>query len=202
MISWLKGKVQRVSEDSVILDVNGVGYELLVSAGVLSASPALESTLELVVHTDVKENSISLFGFMDFSEKQVFLLLKKVKGVGSKLAMGIISGIGARAVLHSIGREDIASLTRVSGIGKKSAERIIVELREKVAELIGVETAESKTTLSSAITVTNSEEDAILALERLGFPNVKAREAVILATTNGGESLAAGEILRRALANI
>lgn len=203
MISWLKGKVQRVSEDSVILDVNGVGYELLVSAGVLSTSPVLGSLLELVVYTDVKENSISLFGFVDFAEKQVFLLLKKVKGVGSKLAMGIISGIGARAVLQSIGREDVASLTRVSGIGKKSAERIIVELREKVAELIGMETTESKASsgsLGSSILVSNAQQDAILALERLGFQNAKAREAVAL--VSGGQALEAGEILRRALANI
>lgn len=200
MISWLKGTVQRISQNNIIIDVNGVGYDLLVSQGVVATKPEINNPIELVVHTDVKENSISLFGFLDFSEKQVFLLLKKVKGVGSKLAMAIVSSIGARAVLHSIGREDLASLTKVPGIGKKSAERIVLELREKVAELLTSD--EDHTSLSDSIEVTNSETDAVMALERLGFNSAKAKDAVANVIAANGTNLEAGEILKKALANI
>jgi len=208
MISWLKGKVISSDEQSLVLDVAGVGYELLVSLAVFSGNISKGTELELVVFTDVKETSISLFGFADKQEKQVFLLLRKVKGVGSKLAMTIISSIGASNVLQAIGLEDVASLTKVPGVGKKSAERIIVELREKVTELVGIikssgspriqRTSKATANLNS---LGDAGSDAVLALEKLGFGGSKAADVVSQVLAENAQ-LGAGEILRKALASL
>lgn len=206
MIAWLKGKIVLKGDHSLVIDVGGVGYELFVSAGVLSDSGSTGNTIELTVYTDVKENAISLFGFVHRQEKEVFLMLKKVKGVGSKLAMNIISSIGSSNVLQAIGLEDISSLTRVSGVGKKSAERIIVELREQVVELVGSGSGIHKqvrvVSSNSREPIVGAEgEDAVLALEKLGFAYETAKDAVaqVLATN---PAMGAGEILRKALATI
>lgn len=205
MISWLKGTVLSSGEQTIVLDVSGVGYELLVSLAVFSGDISKGKELELVVFTDVKETSISLFGFADTQEKQVFLLLRKVKGVGSKLAMTIISSIGAANVLQAIGLEDVASLTRVPGVGKKSAERIIVELRERVGELVGLpskdKVAYSPSSAPAYANLGGAGSDAVLALEKLGFAGEKA-SSVVSQVLAENASLGAGEILRKALASL
>ena len=201
MISWLKGKIQYISKNNLILDVNGVGYELFVSSSISSSNLKVGEQKQLVVYTDVKENAINLFGFNSVSEKEVFLLLKKVKGVGSKLAMGIISSVGAVMVLKAIGRQDITILTSVSGVGKKSAERIILELREKVDTYVDISTEDSNQSLSSKIEIQSLGKDAILALERLGFNSSQAQKAVADVLKNN-KTVSSSEILKKALAII
>ncbi len=201
VISWLKGQIQQISKDSLILNVKGVGYELLVSSSVSQSNLAIGQEKELVVFMDVKETSISLFGFSSVSEKEVFLLLKKVKGVGSKLAMGIISSIGSMMVLKAIGRQDVSILTSVSGVGKKGAERIILELREKVDVLAGsISSPNLDSGLAKQIETTSHGQDAILALERLGFSKGQAKQAV--ETVMSDKTVSSSEILRKALAII
>ena len=199
MISWLKGKIQHISDNKLILDVNGVGYDLFVSSSVQSSDLKVGQQKQLVVYTDVKENAINLFGFSTVSEKEVFLLLKKVKGVGSKLAMVIISSIGAVMVLKAIGRQDVSILTSVSGVGKKSAERIILELRGKVDTF--TEGTTQSGGLSSKVEMISLGKDAVLALERLGFASTQAQKAVaeVIKTE---KNVSSSEILRKALAII
>ncbi len=204
MISWLKGKIQYISKNNLILDVNGVGYDLLVSSSISEANLKVGQQKQLVVYTDVKENAINLFGFSSASEKEVFLLLKKVKGVGSKLAMGIISSVGAVMVLKAIGKEDVSILTSVSGVGKKSAERIILELREKVDNFVsaGEEISSSSAKgLAGKIEVQSLGRDAILALERLGFNSSQAQNAV-KDVLKSSKTVSSSEILKKALAII
>lgn len=207
MIGSLQGVLSYQAENQLLLDVQGVGYEVTCAGSVLENAPALGSSLKLIVYTDVKENSISLYGFSSILEKQVFLLLKKVKGIGSKLALGVISSVGAEQLLVNIGRGDIGALKQVPGIGQKTAERVIVELRESVGEFAGVGEGEArrpagrggKTETPAAAA---PEKDVLLALEKLGFARERAQKAVERALARGAQDDDVGELLRLSLSEI
>lgn len=211
MIAALRGAVIFQNAEQIVIDVNGVGYEVAVTeAALLEISKNLKEA-KVLIYTDVKENSISLFGFKNTLEKEVFLLLKKVKGVGSKTAMAIISRAGAETVLNCIGQNDISRLKSVPGVGGKTAERLIVELRENVKDFL----KDSKIGLTSKIEILSSgkeygvvfsgvENDVILALEKLGIAKEKANQVVALTLKQNNEILPklktdAGELLRLAL---
>lgn len=201
MIGRLRGKVVEHEDDTLVLDVNGVGYALRATSSVLQlVYQQLDAAkeLEIVVHTEVRENDISLYGFSSSLEKKVFLLLQKVRGVGARVSLQIVSTIGAESLLSTIGQGSVAALCRVPGVGKKTAERIIVELREMVSELIG-QASGGDTSLSSQVEVTRVAEDALLALEKLGFSSERARKAVVGATKELGQTATTEEILHVAL---
>jgi Holliday junction DNA helicase RuvA subunit len=205
----------------VVVDVNGVGYEVTLSGGVTGLK--IGEKVDLVIHTDVKESAISLYGFCSPQEREVFLLLRKVKGIGPKVGLSILSTLGAEALLVSIGRGDSHGLQRVPGVGQKTAERILVELREYVKEIltevaggeeglrIEIESgfvASPPSTVQWSASGSGGREalspaanDTLLALERLGFSGERARSAVQRALGEGGECRDAGELLRRALAH-
>lgn len=217
MIGALSGNIVEQSDSKVIVDVQGVGYEVSVSHKVLSSISRIPQPIRLTIYTDVKENSILLYGFSDAIEKEVFLLLKKVKGIGSKIALSIISGIGAEGLLMSVGRSDVSLLKSVSGVGSKTAERIVMELRECVHEILYVEESavnDNKKPLSSQVVVSKEvygsisvETDVVMALEKLGFSGERARQVVTKAVedhanANPGLKKDAGELLRLALASL
>jgi len=131
MINQLAGKLVDLSSQVATIDVQGVGYEVYCSTRCL-ASMELNSTVTVVVHTDVREDQIKLYGFLDRLEKQVFLLLTRVSGVGAKSASEIVSGIDAPTLLRTIAEGDAGRLQAIRGVGKKTAERIILELRDRV----------------------------------------------------------------------
>jgi Holliday junction DNA helicase RuvA len=209
MIASLRGTLQAREEEELIVDVNGVGY-LVATTAAASGSVEVGSKIELLIFTDVKENAISLYGFKSTLEKRVFLLLKRVKGVGSKTALGVLSALGAEALLQAIGRGDVSVLLRVPGIGKKTAERLLLELREQVgsAQFGSAEDgAQQKTNKISAAPPVTIASDTILALERLGFSSDKASSAVSSALqvfqVKGVDAPAdPGELLRVSLTHI
>ena len=216
MIAALSGKILDKLGDRLVLDVNGVGYELTVTGKALGKLGAVGSSASLVVYTDVRETAISLFGFADAAERELFLLLKKVKGVGSKLAVTVVSFLDSEVLLSSIGTGDVAALQKVPGVGKKTAERLIVELREHVGNI-----ASEVGTISSNIEVisagsaqsgsSNTEPgvvgDVLLALEKLGFSAERAK-GVVKATLDEKSASDpsvlkdAGALLRYSLANL
>ena len=214
MIAALRGAVIFQNAEQVVIDVNGVGYEVSVTRALLEEISKNIQQVKILVYTDVKENSISLFGFKSTLEKEVFLLLKKVKGIGSKTAMGVLSSVGAETVLNCIGQNDISRLKSVPGIGGKTAERLIVELRENVKDFIN----DAKISLTSKIEVVSSskqttgavlgvEYDVILALEKLGIAKEKANQVVALTLKQNAQispqlKSDAGELLRLALSNL
>ncbi len=214
MIAALRGAVIFQNAENVVIDVNGVGYEVTVTRALLEEISKNSKQVTVLVYTDVKENSISLFGFKSTLEKEVFLLLKKVKGIGSKTAMGVISSVGAETVLNCIGQNDISRLKSVPGIGGKTAERLIVELRENVKDFID----DAKISLTSKMEVVSSgkqtgglflgvEYDVILALEKLGIAKEKANQVVTLTLKQHAEispqlKSDSGELLRLALSNL
>ncbi len=179
MIAQLRGTIIDLHGSVLTIDVGGVGYEVLASRSLVEGSE-VGSTAQILIFTDVREDSIRLFGFSDSLEKQVFLLLLKVSGVGSKTALEIISGMDSRELLRAIGSGDTQRLQAVRGIGKKTAERIVLELRDRMASV-----AEELQGGASADNKRGAFLDAIQALQALGFSHGDAETAVRAAEQSG-----------------
>ena len=178
MIASLRGKVQYKQPGTVILDVGGVGYEVITSSRTYDTLPPTGEEIFLLVHTHVREDAITLFGFGSGEEKELFLLLNGVSGVGPKLAMAILSGISAADLCQAIALKDIARLTGLSGVGKKTAQRLCMELGDKVGKLSvqGVEPGISPA--APAVAEGFAMQDAVSALVNLGYPRSTAWQAL------------------------
>lgn len=164
MISQLTGQITHRQEDSLILNVNGVGYEVFMPANSLEKIQNSTGNITLVIYTAVREDNISLFGFLSHAEKKLFLKLLSISGIGPKLSMGILAGLPSQELIDAIYREDLVKLTSISGIGKKTAERIIVELKDKLLELVDLPHTEAKRGKKSSL-----PEDLVSALINLGY---------------------------------
>ena len=155
MIGSLKGKVASRRPDNVLIDVNGVGYAVSVPLHVLSTLPEEGHEVFLYIYTHVREDAIHLFGFASDEQKKVFTTLLGISGIGPKVAMNILSGISHDDFLRAIEKEDVEMLCRVPGLGKKTAQRLILELREKLPSSTGI--------------ADRTFEDALSALVNLGY---------------------------------
>ena len=184
MIGYVKGKVLANTDNLILLENNGIGYEINCST---SAFCALMEKREGAVYTymQVKEDGVSLFGFHTLEEKKMFLKLISVSGVGAKMGITILSGMSLKDLALAIATSDVKSLSKIKGLGKKSAERIIVELRESVNG-IG-DSSEQLSTIVSA--PTPDSENAILALISLGYTKSIAVKAVNDAMQNGASTV-------------
>lgn len=163
MIAYLSGKVKFLFNDACILDVHGVGYKVFVDATTLQ-SLRLGADAELFIHTAVKEDAINLFGFINHDTFALFELLLTVSGIGAKSALVIVSKISPADFANAVLRQDLKTLTRLPAVGKKSAERILLELKDKVKPLA---TSTLPTILSTA------QDDAFEALEALGYTSAE-----------------------------
>ena len=165
MIAHLSGQIIHRSEDSIILDVQGVGYEIFLSAVSLEKLQNVSESVSLVIYTAVREDNITLFGFLNYAEKRLFLKLLSVSGIGPKLSMSILAGMPSQDLIDAIHREDLVRLTSISGIGKKTAERIILELKDKLLDLSTHSSSpEERRSRKSGL-----PEDLISALVNLGY---------------------------------
>ncbi len=173
MIASLTGTVQHIAVDRVVIDVNGVGYEVFLSGTGLSRLPEVGKELFLHIHTNVREDAIVLFGFQEQSEKEMFLTLKTVSGIGPKLSLAILSGMETGDLCQAIVNGDVKSLTTISGVGKKTAERICVELKDKVA---GLQTGAVAESFAVAADESSSVADALSALVNLGYSEQMVRQ--------------------------
>lgn len=197
MIASLRGKVIDIDGATATVEVMGVGYQVFCTRSCF-ASFELGSDVFIIVFTEVKEDLIRLYGFADKLEKQVFLLLTLVKGIGPKSALDVLSRIDAKQLLKMIGSGDISGLQNVKGVGKKTAERVIVELKDKVAAF-----ALEQHGLASEITVSTGIEgpydDALMALQALGFTKKDAEKALSEVQKTGVPLTDSGVIVREAL---
>ncbi|HSB75142.1 MAG TPA: Holliday junction branch migration protein RuvA [Terriglobales bacterium] len=189
MIAHLRGRLIAKHPNQAIVEAAGVGYDVTISVPTFSELPAPGTEVALHVHTHVREDSIALFGFLRSAEKQLFERLISVSGIGPKLAITILSGMPAQEMVGAIRGNDVARLTRIPGIGKKTAERMVLELRDKL-QTFG---AEPVTAPASPI-----EEDVLSALVNLGFQRSAAERAVVKAGNGNRESFEA--LFREALA--
>lgn len=200
MISQLKGTVDSINSSKATIDVAGVGYEVHCSARCLAAME-LGKPVIVTIYTYVREDAITLFGFEDGLEKQVFLFLTSVQGVGPKSAAEIISNIDKRDLLRTISTADATQLQRIKGVGKKLSERIIVELKDKVSDFVQGRVDKSEKQEGRPLGFeTTAVDDAISALEALGFQRRDAEKAVQQAQSGRESSVIdSGQLVRDAL---
>ncbi len=173
MISCLKGELFHKSPEKVTILVNGVGYEVSLSATSLEKLPQLGEEVFLHTYTHVREDALTLFGFADTDEKKMFLLLINVSGVGPKLALSILSGIRPVDLARSIATKDVTRLTGLSGVGKKTAERLCLDLKDKVGIIAGGDEELPDFTAGSKVEG-SKDKDVISALVNLGYPQNRA----------------------------
>lgn len=176
MISFLHGKLVDALPTQVTVDVNGVGYDVLIPLSSYDKLPAPGQDLRLLTHLAVREDAHTLYGFMSAAERELFrLLIHTVSGIGPKIALNILSGISVTAFRGAVAGGDIKALSQISGVGKKTAERIVVELKDKIGTAGVWEAASAQRTLSAEDQKVN---DAVLALMALGFKQVEAHDSV------------------------
>lgn len=174
MIAYLKGKLLQKSENLVLIEVNNVGYEVNISTTTY-LNLVNKTETELFTYLQVREDGISLFGFSTLNEKELFLKLITVNGVGPKMAMQILSGASLTDLVTSIVAEDTIMLSKVKGVGKKTAERIVLELKEKV----GDEMLMQSSTNNESIDISNSVvNDTMMALVTLGLTKTDAMKKI------------------------
>ncbi|HVJ50431.1 Holliday junction branch migration protein RuvA [Desulfitobacterium sp.] len=194
MIGMLRGKVWEIQTDKLVLDVQGTGYLLAVPYGLLSK---LHPGLELVLYTHVvsREDELSLYGFSSLAEKEIFLQMLSVSGIGPKAALSILSTLGSAQAQSAIAGENLTVLTKVPGIGKKTAQRLVLELREKFKGKAGVD--ESYVSLEGA----GLQSEALETLLALGFSLEEGKRALARVQTDGRE-LTIEEQVKEALRSI
>ncbi|MBB1267810.1 Holliday junction branch migration protein RuvA [Shewanella sp. SR44-3] len=188
MIGRLKGILVEKQAPEIVLDVGGVGYELQVPMTSFYELPELEQSATLYTHFVVREDAQLLYGFITKQERALFRLLIKTNGVGPKLALTILSGMTAGEFVSCVERDDIVTLVKLPGVGKKTAERLVVEMRDKLKSLLEASVGnEREFMLQSNYTapVANAEEDAISALVSLGYKPPQASRAVSNAYKEG-----------------
>src|SRR5689334_15542951 len=168
MIAHLRGRILEKHPTSVILEAAGVGYEIAISVPSFSGLPSEGSEVSLHIHTHVREDVLALYGFLRREEKQLFERLIGVSGIGPRLAMTVLSGIAPDAFVTALRANDLTALTRVPGVGKKTAERMVLELRDKLEGLSAAPAPPSASRL---------EEDVVSALENLGYQRTLAEQA-------------------------
>ncbi len=196
MIAFLRGLVLEKHPNQVIVDTGGVGYDLTIPVSTYTALPDAGKEVSLRVHTHVREDAIALFGFHTATEKALFEKLISVSGIGPKLAVTVLSGLAASDLIEAIRSGDIQTLVRVPGIGKKTAERLVLELKEKLdfagtATVAGV--PKSKSPFSS------QEEDVISALLNIGANRASAEAAIGKARQSSPGEMKFEDLFRAAL---
>lgn len=181
MIAKVRGILDQKAPGEVIVDVGGVGYQLFTALSVFYRLPEVGQPVTLLVYTHVREDALQLFGFYDPAEKQAFMLLTGVSGIGPRLALNILSGMAAGELLDALRDGDVARLVSIPGVGKRLADRMIVELRDKIEAL--------PETAPEAASDPGVRGDALSALVNLGYRRADAERAVRQVLGNGASEL-------------
>ena len=195
MIAYLEGKLIEKNPTHLILEVNGVGYSVNIPVSSYASVGEVGQTVKVLTYQYVREDELKLYGFSSHQERDLFELLISVNGVGPRVALGILSSISVEDFQRSVLAEDLDVLTHISGVGKKTAQRLIVELKEKLGKVdLGIEKAVE---VKEGIGI--PAEEAVLALVSLGYNKLDARKAVQKANSESEESLPIEELIKRAL---
>lgn len=189
MIAHLRGKLISKHPNEAVVEACGVGYEVNITVPTFSGLPNLGSEVSLFVYTHVREDALALFGFLRGEEKQLFEKLISVSGIGPKLATTILSGMAADVMVAAIKGNNVAALTRIPGIGKKTAERMVLELRDKLDSFGAIEAVAAASPV---------EDDVISALVNLGYQRALVEKALTRLEKNPDESF--DSLFRRGLA--
>ena len=201
MIAYLSGKILEKEANTVIIDVGGIGYEATIPLSTFYDLGEIGDEVSLRIFTYVREDTLQLFGFKTLQERELFLKLITVSGIGPKVGISMLSGMNSDEIIAAIRTDNLARLTSIPGIGKKTAERLVIELRDKVASLTA--TASAGTSISSdggQLPASTNEiyDDAISALVNLGYQRNAAEKALKKAVQDGTE-MSVQKLLRRSL---
>ncbi len=203
MIGYLRGRIFQKQPPWLLLDVNGVGYEVEASMNTFYSLPEVGAEFGLHTHFVVREDAQLLYGFVDVQEKQLFRALIKVNGVGPKLALSILSGISADAFIRTVHQEDTTALVRIPGVGKKTAERLIVEMKDRLAQLelptlTELELSSGNQPVAPEVS-TDHRAEAESALIALGYKPQQATRAIEKAADQLGDDAVTEVLIRQAL---
>jgi Holliday junction DNA helicase RuvA len=198
MIGRLKGLLAAKRAPQILVDCNGVGYEADVSMTTFYSLPETGEPVSVWTHLIVKEDSQSLIAFTTEQERKLFRQLIRVNGVGPKMGLTILSGISDQEFANCVLQDDVATLTRLPGVGKKTAERLIIEMRDKVEDMV-VSSPHSEETGMAAVSERSSKSEAVEALQALGYKPVDAEKMIRQAGSSAGEELNAAALIKKAL---
>ena len=196
MIAQIRGKLVETSLTSIIVDVNGIGYQLFIPMSTYDKLPLINEEVALLTYLHVREDAMLLYGFSKPDEKQLFEMLISVSGVGAKVALNILSSMSVSMFCTAITSDDIKTITCINGIGKKTAERLIIELRDKVAKFA----PELAVTSNDGDVQCEASLDALLALEQLGFKRERAQKVLKkIVSKLSSDECSSENIIRKAL---
>ena len=197
MITFLRGKLIEALPTQATVEVHGVGYEVLIPLSSFDKLPAPGSEVHLLTHLAIREDAHVLYGFMTGAERDIFrLLIHTVSGIGPKIALNVLSGMNPTALRGAVANGDVKALSQISGVGKKTAERIVVELRDKIGAAGAWEASSAQRSLSDADQKIN---DAVLALMALGFKQPEAHDAIRASQALLGPRAAVEDLVRASL---
>jgi Holliday junction DNA helicase RuvA len=198
MIGFLSGKLVEKEANSVLVDVGGVGYEVTIPLSTFYELGEIGSDVQLRIFTHVREDALQLFGFKTAREKDLYLKLISVQGIGAKSGITMLSGMSADEIVVAIRTDNIARLTSIPGVGKKTAERMVIELRDKVGGLAATAAAGVPATAGAAVGADEAFADALSALINLGYQR-NAAEKALQQVMKEGNDLNVQKLLRQAL---
>lgn len=189
MYAYIKGELADIGESSIVIDNNGIGYNIIVPGSVIDSGISLGDEVKIYTHFSVREDAMQLYGFISKDDLAMFRLLLGVNGIGPKAACGILSGMSADDLRFAVLSDDAASIAKAPGVGRKTAQKIILELKDKVdlQDTFEIKAAHTKAKAAKH-TETNIESEAIMALTALGYPNAQAMKAVRAAAQKNGVS--------------
>jgi holliday junction DNA helicase RuvA len=194
MIAFIEGRLLFKSPEWIIVSAQGIGYQIAVPLSSFYDLPETEQAVRLHIYTHVRQDAIQLFGFLTPREKEIFLLLLGVSGIGPKVALNILSGISSEDLSAALLAQDSGRVQRIPGIGKKTSERIVLELKDKIKKLSpGAQVALNRNTEEV------HWEDALSALINLGYPRAVAEKALSQIPRESGEVISLEDLLRKAL---
>lgn len=201
MYAYIKGEIARVREDSLVVDNHGIGYLIYVPSSVIESGVRTGDQVTLYTHFAVREDAMLLYGFLTEDDLEIFRLLLGVSGIGPKAALAVLSGLTADTLRFAVLSNDAATISRVPGIGKKTAQKIILELKDKVELEDAFEKKAAHSANAASASGSAAEEEAVMALVSLGYPNAQAMKAVRKAAENMDHP-AVEDLLKAALKEI
>jgi len=198
MISSLTGKLAEKDANNVVIDVNGVGYDVTISLSTFYSLGDVGTDIGLRIFTYVREDTLQLFGFSSKAERALFLKLITVSGIGPKLAVSMLSGMSPDEMVAAIRTDNLAALTSIPGVGRKTAERVVIELRDKLADVAPQAAAAAGDSGAAAVAGTGVYDDALSALVNLGYKQQAAERELKQAVQEGTE-MTVQKLLKRSL---
>ena len=200
MIAYISGKLLEKQANTVIVDVGGIGYEVTIPLSTFYEIGEVDSEISLRIYTHVREDALQLFGFQSEREKQLYLKLISVQGIGAKSGITMLSGMSADEIIVAIRTDNLARLTSIPGVGRKTAERMVIELRDKLNDLSSTAAQQqlSQASGGAGASVDSVYEDALSALTNLGYQRNAAEKALKQAVQEGTE-MSVQKLLRKGL---